>query len=128
MTLTTVLLAVALAVALAGAVLTTVQTGLAVRRVSILKPLSGLDDGLEENLASFAVLTGVSHEIILSVAHEDDPAVAVARRVIDRFPAAPFRLVLGGGPSVLLSNPKVERLVVAARVARGEILFVSDSN
>jgi ceramide glucosyltransferase len=158
MTLTTVLLAVALAASLAGAVLTTVQTGLAVRflrrrrpfaagrpepaasasrpgvsiatspRVSILKPLSGLDDGLEENLGSFAVLTGISHEIILSVAREEDPAVAVARRVMARFPAAPFRLVVGGSPSVLLSNPKVERLVVAARVARGEILFVSDSN
>ena len=97
-------------------------------RVSILKPLSGLDDGLEENLASFAVLTGVSHEIILSVAREDDPAVAVARRVMARFPAAPFHLVVGGGTAALLSNPKVERLVAAARVARGDILFVSDSN
>ena len=97
-------------------------------RVSILKPLSGLDDGLEENLASFAVLTGVSHEIILSVAREEDPAVAVARRVMARFPDAPFRLVVGGGTPALLSNPKVERLVAAARVARGGILFVSDSN
>jgi ceramide glucosyltransferase len=154
MTLTTVLLAVAAV----GAVLTTVQTGLVVRflrrrrpfaadrlepatsafrpgvstttlpRVSILKPLSGLDDGLEENLASFAVLTGLSHEIILSVEREEDPAVAVARRAMARFPQAPFRLVAGGGSGALLANPKVERLVAAARVARGEILFVSDSN
>jgi ceramide glucosyltransferase len=154
MTLTTVLLAVAAA----GAVLTTVQTGLVARflrrrrpfaagrpepatsasrpagstttspRVSILKPLSGLDDGLEANLASFAVLTGLSHEIVLSVEREEDPAVAVARRVMARFPEAPFRLVVGGGSGAPLSNPKVERLVAAARVARGEILFVSDSN
>lgn len=97
-------------------------------RVSILKPLSGLDDGLEENLASFAALTGVSHEIVLSVEREEDPAVAVARRVMARLPRAPFRLVVGGGVPARLSNPKVERLVAAVRVARGEILFVSDSN
>jgi ceramide glucosyltransferase len=97
-------------------------------RVSILKPLSGLDDGLEENLASFAVLTGLSYEVILSVEREEDPAVAVARRVMARFPAAPLHLVVGGGTAAILSNPKVERLVAAARVARGGILFVSDSN
>jgi len=97
-------------------------------RVSVLKPLSGLDDGLEENLASFARLTGVTAEVLLSVDRPDDPAVAVARRVMRRYPAAPFRLVVGGGTGVALANPKVDRLVAAAREARGEILFVSDSN
>jgi ceramide glucosyltransferase len=154
MTLTAVLLALAAI----GAVLTTVQTGLVFRllrrkhpfaggrrepaasgfrpdaftatppRVSILKPLSGLDDGLEENLASFARLTGVTYEVVLSAEREDDPAVAAARRAMARFPDAPFRLVVGGGTGVTLSNPKVERLVAAARAARGEVFFVSDSN
>ena len=97
-------------------------------RVSILKPLSGLDDCLEENLASFARLTGVAYEVILSAEREGDPAVPAARRVMARFPEAPFRLVVGGGTGIALSNPKVERLVAAARAARGEIFFVSDSN
>jgi ceramide glucosyltransferase len=97
-------------------------------RVSVLKPLSGLDDGLEENLASFAGLAGVTYEVILSAARADDPAVAVARKVIRRFPATPFRLVVGGGTGIPLANPKVERLVAASREARGEILYVSDSN
>ncbi len=153
-----ILTAVFLSLAAIGAVLTTVQAGLVVRllgrkrpfapgrhepaangsrpaaftttspRVSILKPLSGLDDGLEENLVSFARLTGVAYEVILSAKCEDDPAVAVARRAMARFPEAPFRLVAGGGTGIALSNPKVERLVAAAHVARGEILFVSDSN
>jgi ceramide glucosyltransferase len=97
-------------------------------RVSILKPLSGLDDGLEENLASFASLAGVTYEVVLSAERADDPAVAVARRVMARFPAAPFRLVIGGGTGVALANPKVDRLVAASREARGEIFYVSDSN
>jgi ceramide glucosyltransferase len=146
-----------LLLAAAGGLMTTFQTGLVLRflgrrrffvlgprgratsasrpaastatpRVSILKPLCGLDDGLEENLASFASLAGVTYEVVLSAARPDDPAVAVARQVIRRFPAAPFHLVVGGGTGIPLANPKVERLVAAAREARGEILFVSDSN
>ena len=93
--------------------------------VSILKPLSGLDDELSENLESFVSLEGVDYEVILSVADDGEPAAAVARDVMARFPAAPFRLVVGG---VTAKNPKVERLLAAARVAAGDILFVSDSN
>ena len=153
MTLTIALLVLAAA----GGLVTTLQTGLVLRflgrkrpfapgpreraasvfrpgdstetpRVSVLKPLSGLDDGLEENLASFASLTGVTYEVILSAARADDPAVAVARKVMRRFPATPFRLVVGGGTGIRLANPKVDRLVAASREARGEILYVSDSN
>jgi ceramide glucosyltransferase len=153
MTLTLALLVLAAA----GALMTTFQTGLVLRflrrkrpfapgpreraasasrpgdstaapRVSILKPLSGLDDGLEENLASFACLTGATYEVILSAARDDDPAVAVARKVMRRFPATPIRLVVGGGTGLRLANPKVDRLVAASREARGEILYVSDSN
>jgi ceramide glucosyltransferase len=153
MTLTLALLVLAAA----GGLMTTFQTGLVLRflgkkrpfvpgplqraanasrpdastgtpRVSILKPLSGLDDGLEGNLESFAALTGVTYEVVLSAESAEDPALAVARRVIRRFPAAPFRLVIGGGTGVALANPKVDRLVAASREARGEILYVSDSN
>lgn len=121
-------------------------------RVSILKPLCGLDDDLEENLASFAALPGVSYEVVLTAADPLDPAWAVVERVRARFPDAPF-VVAPARPSLrgmvnrsligekaryvrerwnevpaLLRNRKVERLVAAAAVARGEILFISDSN
>ena len=98
------------------------------RRVSILKPLSGLDDGLEENLASFCRLTGIDHEVILAVERADDPAVDVARRVMARFPRAPFRLVIGERTSGGLRNGKVDRLVAAARLSTGDVFLVSDSN
>jgi ceramide glucosyltransferase len=96
--------------------------------VSILKPLCGLDDELEENLESFARLEGVTYELIASIADPADPAIAVFERVRSRYPEAPFRLVTGGtfGPDP--KNRKVERLIFAAREARGEILLVSDSN
>jgi ceramide glucosyltransferase len=94
--------------------------------VSILKPISGMEDELEENLISFANLRGVDREIILSVADPDDPALEVIERVRRCFPASRFSLTVGGGARAL--NPKVERLIAAARLARGRILFISDSN
>ncbi len=97
-------------------------------RISILKPLKGLDDGLEENLASFAALRGVDYEVVLSVADAADPAIDVVDRVRARHPDAPFVLVVGGVPEGRIGNPKVERLVAAARVARGDLFLVSDSN
>ncbi len=146
---------VLLVLAAAGAVLTTVQVLLVARlrrrrgpfaaspagrtpfrpgassrgtRLSILKPLSGLDDELRENLESFARLEGIPCEVSHSAESEHDQAVAVAREVMARFPEAPFRLVVGGPSRSRLVNRKVERLVAAAREARGEILLVSDSN
>lgn len=104
------------------------STAAARPRLSILKPLRGLDDGLEENLVSFATLRGIDYEVVLSVADRKDPALDVVARVRARFPDAPFFLVVGGTPEGRIGNPKVERLVAAARVARGDLFLVSDSN
>jgi ceramide glucosyltransferase len=94
--------------------------------VSILKPISGLEDGLEENLGSFARMKGISYELIVSIADSADPALAIVKRALAAFPQGTARLIIGGKTGV--ANRKVERLIPAARVARGEILFISDSN
>ncbi len=129
--------------AIAAAVVTTVQVTLVVWfrrgggtppdqpartpafRVSVLKPVCGLDDELEENLLSFARL---DHEVIISAEDADDPALEVARRVMHVHPEAPFRIVVDGGSRTGVVNRKVERLIAAARVATGDILLISDSN
>lgn len=98
------------------------------RFVSILKPVCGLDDELEENLVSFARIRGVAHEVILSVADERDPALAVIERVRAAHPRAPLRVVVGGDPRFERGNRKVARLIAAAAVASGDLLFISDSN
>jgi ceramide glucosyltransferase len=97
-------------------------------KVSILKPICGLEDGLEQNLESFASLRGVAYEVIFSVAEPDDPALEVLDRVRRRFPSAPFHLVIGGALTSAIANPKVERLIAASRKASGDIFFISDSN
>ena len=94
--------------------------------VSILKPLSGSDEGLEENLESFFRLDYPSYELVFSFASRDDPAFAVARRVADRHPSIDTTFVFDarepGG------NAKVNRLVAAVRHARHRLLLFSDGN
>lgn len=96
--------------------------------VSILKPVCGLDDELEENLVSFTRVRGVRHEIIVSAEEWDDPALEVVRRVMRAYPFAPFRIVVDAGSRHGVVNRKVERLIAAAREARGDVLLISDSN
>ncbi len=97
-------------------------------RVSILKPVCGLDDELEENLVSFTRLRGVRYEVVISCEEWADPAMAVVRRVMREHPDAPFRIVVDGGSREGVVNRKVERLIAAARVATGDLFFISDSN
>ena len=93
--------------------------------VSVLKPLCGVDDGLEENLATFATLDYPEYEVLLGVRSPSDPAWPVARAAARRWPRR-FRVVMQRGEPGL--NPKVNQLVTLARAARHDVLVVSDSN
>lgn len=73
-------------------------------------------------------MRGIDYEVICSVAHRDDPALAVVERVRFAHPLAPFRVVIGGNPILEETNRKVARLVAAEREARGTVLVISDSN
>ena len=95
--------------------------------ISILKPVCGLDDELEENLLSFVSLRGIQYEVIIAVEERDDPALPIVTAMVRDHPDV-FRLVTGSGSARGVVNRKVERLIAAARVARGGILFISDSN
>ncbi|MGZ5431547.1 MAG: glycosyltransferase [Thermoanaerobaculia bacterium] len=96
--------------------------------VSILKPVCGLDDQLEENLLSFTNLRGMRYEVIVSAEEWEDPALEIVRKVMRAHPFAPFRIVVDAGSRSGVVNRKVERLVAAARVASGDVFFISDSN
>lgn len=93
--------------------------------ISILKPLCGIDDDLEGNLASFAELAYPSYEVLLGVRDRRDPAFRVALEASRRWPGR-FRLVLQRGEPGL--NPKVNQLIGLAAAARHDVLLVSDSN
>ena len=92
--------------------------------ISILKPLCGVDDALEENLRSFAQLDYPHFEVLLGVKDRSDTAwpIACALAARDRR----FRVVQQRSTPGL--NPKVNQLVTLAADAKHELLLVSDSN
>jgi ceramide glucosyltransferase len=94
--------------------------------VSILKPLCGLDDLLEENLESFFRLAYPRYEVIFSFAAKSDAAYPIARRVADRHPRVAGRFVFD--PRDAGGNAKVDRLAAAAEYARHRLLLFSDGN
>jgi ceramide glucosyltransferase len=93
--------------------------------ISILKPLCGLDDRLMQNLATFADLPYPSYEVLLGVRDIDDAAYPTALAATRRWPGR-FRVVVQRGEPGL--NPKVNQLMTLARLARNELLVISDSN
>jgi ceramide glucosyltransferase len=93
--------------------------------ISILKPLCGVDDDLEANLARFATLDYPNYEVVLGVKDMRDAAYPVARAAVARWPQV-MRLVLQVGEPGL--NPKVNQLITLADAARHDVWVISDSN
>jgi ceramide glucosyltransferase len=94
--------------------------------VSLLKPLHGLDRGLEESLRSFCLQDYPHYEILFSVREASDPAVEVVRRLEKSFPLIPMRLLVLGEPRYL--NAKVHGLEAMAEAAAHEMFVITDSD
>jgi ceramide glucosyltransferase len=94
--------------------------------VSILKPLKGVDSGLEANLQSFFELDYPSYELIFCVADARDPAFALASDLMIRNPQVRSRIFIGeteAGP-----NPKVRNMLAGYEAAAHDLVLISDSN
>lgn len=94
--------------------------------ISVLKPLHGVDDGLEENLRTFFEQDYPGFEILFAVRHAGDPAIAVAERLRARYPHVPSRLLVTGEPPY--PNAKVYSLQLMLAEARHDLLVMSDSD
>lgn len=94
--------------------------------ITVMKPMSGKDPHLEENLESFARLQAPpDFEVLLCLASVKDPAFPLAREFVERYPHR-FRLSIGAQPS--LGNAKVAQLVSAWPQAKNPFIWVSESN
>ena len=132
--------AILLGALLLGSWVYCVLTGLAAKRylaqplsdrlnqepISILKPLSGLDDGLEENLRTFFTQDYPDFEILFAMRTPADPAHALVERLRADYPQVPTQLILTGEPP--WPNAKSWSLHQMQQRARHSLLVMSDSD
>ena len=94
--------------------------------VSVLKPLAGVDDGLEENLRSFFEQDYPAFEIWFAVRSATDPAIAVVEKLRSAYPQIPSQLIVTGEPPY--ANAKVYSLDRMLAAARHDLLVMADSD
>ncbi|MCX7894766.1 MAG: glycosyltransferase [Thermoanaerobaculum sp.] len=94
--------------------------------VSILKPVKGVDPGLEENLRSVFQQDYPCFEVLVGAQDPNDPALAIARRVAAQFPH--IRCVVVADNRQVGPNPKVANLANLLPHAQHEVVLISDSN
>jgi ceramide glucosyltransferase len=94
--------------------------------ISVLKPLAGVDDGLEQNLRSYFEQDYRNFELLFAVRHASDPAVAVVEALRPQYPAVASRLVVSGEPPY--PSAKVFSLDCMLAEARHDLLVMADSD
>lgn len=94
--------------------------------LSVLKPLHGLDEGLEANLRSFFEQDYPDFELIFAARTEDDPGLLLARRLAEAHPNRPARFILTGQPPI--PNAKGFSLELMTAAAAHDILVMADSD
>lgn len=97
------------------------------RPMSVLKPLYGQDEGLEENIRSFFEQNYSSFEILFAVHRADDPAVAVVEKLQREYAGrSESRLIVTGESPI--PNAKAHSLQLLVAEARHGLLAMSDSD
>ena len=94
--------------------------------ISVLKPLAGLDEGLDENLRGFFEQDYPHFELLFAVRQETDPCVALVRRLCAEHGHIPSRLILTGEPPY--PHAKVYSLARMLAEARHDLVVMSDSD
>ena len=95
--------------------------------VTLLKPLSGAEPGLADNLASFCKQDYPGAvQILAGVQSKSDPAIAIVEALKRAYPRVEMTLVIY--PRRSGSNPKIANLMNMMGSARHDVLVLTDSD
>lgn len=95
-------------------------------KVSILRPVCGLENNLEETLTSTFGLDYPDFEILFCVANADDPVVPLVQHLIAAHPQIAAQLLIGD--ERVSGNPKLNNLVKGWAAATSTWILMADSN
>jgi ceramide glucosyltransferase len=94
--------------------------------VSIVRPVCGIDNFLEETLRTSFELAYPDFELIFCVASARDPAIAIVNDLIVAYPQVRARLLIGDDR--VSPNPKLNNCVKGWRAATQQWVVIADSN
>jgi ceramide glucosyltransferase len=95
--------------------------------VTLLKSLKGVDDSTEECLRSWFVQSYPAPvQILFGVASAEDPVCNVVRKLLKEFPNVDAELKVCG--QLAGTNAKVSKLIEMERLAKHEVLIISDAD
>jgi ceramide glucosyltransferase len=94
--------------------------------VSLVRPVCGLENYIEETLGSAFALDYPNYEIVFCVASAQDKVVPVVRRLIEAHPDVPARLLIGN--EKISDNPKLNNVYKGWRAAAHDWIVLADSN
>jgi ceramide glucosyltransferase len=124
-------------VALAAQLASTLTVFLRVRRrdyctgsnappVSIVRPVCGVENFIEETLRSTFLLDYRRYEIVFCAAEKNDPVIPVVQKLIAAYPDIEAKLLIGA--ATVSSNPKLNNLIKGWYGSRHEWTIMADSN
>ncbi len=94
--------------------------------VSLIRPVCGLDNYIEETLRSGFHLDYPHYELIFCAASGSDPVIPLVERLMTAHPQVPSRLLIGNDR--ISDNPKLNNLVKGWRAATNDWVVIADSN
>ncbi|HEY6994295.1 MAG TPA: ceramide glucosyltransferase [Xanthobacteraceae bacterium] len=94
--------------------------------VSLVRPICGLENHIEDTLRSAFELDYPRYEIIFCAAAANDAAVPLVRRLITAYPHVPARLLIGN--EAISENPKLNNVCKGWRAAAYDWIVMADSN
>jgi ceramide glucosyltransferase len=94
--------------------------------VTIVRPVCGVDNFVEDTLASSFCLDYPGYELVFCVAQPRDPIVPIVRALIDAHPHVRTRLLVGDDR--VSQNPKLNNCVKGWDAAAYDWIVIADSN
>jgi len=93
---------------------------------SILRPVCGIENFIEETLQSTFTLNHPRYEILFCVADADDSVIPLVRRLIAEHPEVDAKLLIGN--STTSTNPKLNNLIKGWQASHYDWVLMVDSN
>ncbi len=94
--------------------------------ITILRPACGIENNVEETLASAFAIDYPEYDIDFCVADANDPVIPLIRRLMEAHPEVPTRLLIGDDRISI--NPKLNNTVKGWYAARHDWIVMADSN